>query len=296
MQKMLVTTLVVLIVAVNLNERLVSGNTDFGGSSKSEQVERIKPALEQQQQPQQESNTAELTRLRRHTQTTAGGQIGARPKPDCAKLELFHTYLSSSYPNLSRHLFEWATQASGGLQSDARFLFARTSHIATIIGRLLSEADQLLSSNQQQEQPKQSNNLQSAWLSRVSSNPTYAKLIQHLRRKQLAEAYSNKTGNKSDDLRQQQRQSSQNVALEAAAGSGHVFGRVAHYPRELDSSQSGSAFGAARSVLDKLHTLRARVGEQAGDSPESNKILREPFDEELEANSHNRQGEFKRLI
>lgn len=181
-----------------------------------------------------------------------------QPQPQQQQQQQCHTltnlwqYLKTQYPALATQLLHWADRRPD-VESAS---LAPTAPASTLkqqqqLGRLLEEADRQLQQQQQTETPQPGRQL-AAWLSRVNSNPNYARLIAHLRAKQL------------EQQQQQQQQS-------GGSGGQHVsYGRVAYYPHELtgsggrqhqsmsdDESDTHQGLGGLQSAhtLDKLHLL-----------------------------------------
>lgn len=136
------------------------------------------------------SASSSSDRFKRHLGELDAPKDGA----DCRRLAALWLFLQTSYPNLSSHLIEWAGQAAEGA-SDEQHLLASSSQPARTVGHLLAEAERLMAAVQggrpATSKPslhhiRQHSQPQPSWLARVSSNPTYARLVQHLRTRQRA--------------------------------------------------------------------------------------------------------------
>jgi len=158
--------------------------------------------------------------------------------PECRSLSNLWQFLHHNYPTLSLHLLKWAEQQVDGLPAANRL----PQQYQLGLGRLLEEADKQLVEQQQpaqhQELASETNSLrppqQPSWMAKVSSNPSYARLVALLRSKQ-----------------QQQQQQQQQKEKLTQNGGGHSkepnkapseqddqqqlvsYGRVVHYPHEL---------------------------------------------------------------
>lgn len=159
---------------------------------------------------------------------------------ECRQLLTSWNLFKASYPYLAIHLIALGSAREGREQQLAT---ARVSQqTSKAVARLLEEADRLVREHLASTRTRHDlNGLQlnghksNAWLARVLANPAYAKLIRHLQLQRLSNGNSISS-------------STQQPTLGEQASDGHVYGRVAHYPRELLDPNAGK-------TLDKLHQL-----------------------------------------
>jgi hypothetical protein len=123
---------------------------------------------------------------------------------DCRKLATLWAYLQSSYPMLASHLVELVAATTAPQADGAGEPPTRTNQFASLMGRLLDDAERVMvstaqandkqvppppppllsSSSSSSSSTHESHRHTPSWLARVESNPAYGKLVQHLRAKQ----------------------------------------------------------------------------------------------------------------
>lgn len=201
---------------------------------------------------------------------------------DCKKLIVFWTFLQSSYPSLANHLFSLSMEQSDG--GNAQQLISKLAQNSKAIMRLLEQADKLLQIRAAQQEGSPRSPLATAaskWISKVVSNPTYSKLLNRLNQQQrlfsermLANQQAPIVSGAATTIAPSPTQTM--TASLSADNENNVYGRIVHYPQDLDRSAGASSNLNDGNVLDKLHQLnhfvRASEDSTSDDHYEDNKI------------------------
>lgn len=250
------------------------------------------------------SKTQLLATSKLPTRLSTSSPIGSATKltnesQACAQMGSLWAYMSTMYPTLARHLFDWSQL---GRASDERPYLARSLAAARAVGNLLDEAERVLKSDsgspQNQiptaqtmpasarmaklsssgqttsQQPSSSNS--AAWLARVYyQNPAYARLIQRLRSKLPATRPTTSPSTL-------QSTTSIPTPTTAADNSNHVYGKVLHYPHELLAASTATA--TAQRTIEKLRLLNKQSEGSSSSLLRATGVANEIVDSELESN------------
>jgi len=219
----------------------------------------------------------------------ASGEREANRRLACDRLSLFWNSFKGSYPWLAGHLYSLAAAPGSGNQ----FLL-RLSQPSKSIGRLLDEADRLLhdqlaASRADPGKGAESQLRPSSWISRVVTNPVYARLVQYFQnqRQSNKQQQQRPLGRDESGLNRSRVGQQEPVQLSRLEDKDkHVYGRVVHFPHDLAGSESSSS-SSIGNTLDKLRQLQQNLdqassgdtdgGKPNGDSElETNKIRTAP--------------------
>lgn len=104
-------------------------------------------------------------------------------------------------------------------------------------------------------QPAQDHS-RAGWLSRVTTNPFYAKLVQYIQQQQQQQQQHSKLRAHHQSQASRERTFEQVATNRQEAPDSHVYGRVVHFPHELNGGSNSAQ--ATSKTLDKLRQLNQK--------------------------------------
>lgn len=221
--------------------------------------------------------------------TDVAGRQSSKLAATCERILGFWAQFGDAYPSLAAHLTTLGDFNAFKLGPKVNLQFAKQS-----IARHLEEAERLAEQSTQSDNSTSSNQVldseallarssntspanygsKQSWLSRVVANPFYAKLVQYIQRAKQQQQLNKP---RQDSLSQAEREEESDL---------HVYGRVVHYPHELDGG-SGSGLDQTSRTLDKLRQLNQearQLQQQQQQMPMANEI------ESPASNAHSEPG------